>query len=224
MKKLLEFLTKIYINQFRLKCTGTCDLYHISFLDLVLTKADGYITTKTFFKETDRNSYIPTASCHHPKWLGAIPKGQSMRVCCNCAKIEDYVEQSELLINRFKEKGYRATTLMPVQTQVLNMNRQELLIDKPKKSNLNRNNMVFLTEFNRDDRSLIYRSLEKIVRKLQPILLRDKTLVDLLTKQPTFIYHRAPILRNRISPNIYNPPKRVSTFLDSTVFFPRQEV
>lgn len=105
MEKLSEFLTKININQFGLKFTGTCDLHHVNFLDLVLTKADRYITTKTFFKGTDRNGYIPTASCPHPKWLGAIPKGQLMRIRRNCAKTEDYVKQSELLINRFKEKG-----------------------------------------------------------------------------------------------------------------------
>lgn len=92
--------------------------------------------------------------------------------------------------------------------------RQGLLADKPKKPNTNRNNMSFLTEFNRN-----YRSLEKNVRKHFPILLRDKTLVDFLPKQPTFVYRRAPILRNEISLNVYNPPKRISTLLDSSIFF-----
>lgn len=135
----------------------------------------GILLQKTFFKETDRNSYIPMASCHHAKWLGVILKGQLMCIHRNCAKIEDYAEQSELLINRFKEKGYRDTLLVLVQTHVLNKSGQDLLTDKSKKSNLNRNNMAFLTEFSRD-----YRSLEKIVRKHWPILLSGKTLVDLL--------------------------------------------
>lgn len=74
------------------------------------------------------------------------------------------------------------------------------------------NNMAFLTGFNRDYRTDF--------RKHWPIdLLRNKTLASLLPKQPTFIYRRAPIVRSKMSPNIYKPLKKISTFLDSTVFF-----
>lgn len=180
----------------------------------VLTMLNGGIITKTFFKETDRTGYIPTASCHHPKWLGAIPKGQLMHIPWNCTNLNDYVQQSELVVNRFKEKGNHNDLLVPIQAQVTNMDRQCLLRDKLKKSNNHMNKIAFLTNFNRD-----YRSLEHIVRRYWPILLRDKALAGFLPKQPTFIYRRAPTLRYKISPNIYNPPKKLRTFLDTTGFY-----
>lgn len=79
-ESLKSFLSNINNNHYGLKFTINWDLYEQSFLDLVLMKGEQFITTKNFFKETDRNSYIPTAICHHPKWLGGIPKGQLMRV------------------------------------------------------------------------------------------------------------------------------------------------
>lgn len=100
------------------------------------------------------------------------------------------------------------------QTQVLNMDRQCLLEDKLKRSSEIRNNVAFLTDFNRD-----YKSFEQIVRRYWPILLREKTLAGFLPKRPTFIYCRVPILRNRISPNVYNTPKKICTFLDTMGFY-----
>lgn len=51
---LRDFLERLNLNDYGL-------------LELVLFKMEGKINMKTYFKETDQNSYIPTMSCHHKK-------------------------------------------------------------------------------------------------------------------------------------------------------------
>lgn len=69
-----------------------------------------------FFKETDRNCYVPIQSCHHLKWLKAIPNMQIRRICDN---LEDFHTQSEILTNQFIEKGYSHRELTSCKNQVL---------------------------------------------------------------------------------------------------------
>lgn len=87
----------------------------IDYLDLQIFKDKGELCTKTFFKKTDRNVYIPTSSCHHPKWIGNIPKGQLLRIRRNCLRVEDYDIQADILINRFREKGYKPEQLIKLK-------------------------------------------------------------------------------------------------------------
>lgn len=137
-----------------------------------------------------------------------------MRIWRNCANTKDYHQQSEFVVNKLREKSYHDNTLLPIQASVGSMDRQSLLVDKPKRSNRFKDNVTFLTDFSRD-----YKMMEHIIRKYWPILLRDKTLASFLSKHPTFIYWKAPSLRNRISPNVHNPPKKLRTFLDTTGFY-----
>lgn len=44
-----------------------------SILEIIVQ--DWQLVTKTFFKTTDRNGYIPVDSCHHVYWLKSIPRG-----------------------------------------------------------------------------------------------------------------------------------------------------
>lgn len=66
-------------------------------LDLTISKKGNKFETKTYFKTTDRNGFVPTTSCPHPQWIGAIPKGQYMRLRCNCPTNEDFVTQADVL-------------------------------------------------------------------------------------------------------------------------------
>lgn len=146
VEALETFLSNINNNCYGLKFTGNWDLYEISFLALVLVKANGRIQTKTYFKGTDRNSSIPMASCHHPRWLGGVPKGQLMRIMRNCDNMSDYLHQSEIVVNKFKEKGYQNQDLRSIQSQIMDIDRKLLLEDKPKnKSDLDF--IAFLTNF-----------------------------------------------------------------------------
>lgn len=78
----------------------------IHFLDLEIRNTVRGIETKTFFKATDRNSYIPTMSCNFRPWLDNIPRVQFMRMRKNCTQDDDFETQSKMLSKMFRDKGY----------------------------------------------------------------------------------------------------------------------
>lgn len=62
-----SFLERLDHNYYDLGFTGEWSLDQVKFLDIILFKKEGKILTKTYFKDTARNCYIPTTSCHHKK-------------------------------------------------------------------------------------------------------------------------------------------------------------
>lgn len=168
-------------------------------MDLVLTKTHNNITTNTFFKDTNRNGYVPIQSCHHLKWLTAIPKGQYMRIRRNCNSIEDYNTQSAILTNRFSEKGYSSRALNKCQKQVLSMNR-ETLLSKSKKVSF-RADLDFITGFHRQ-----YREVEKYLKST------GLSFKESFTKPDQNLYTRGPQeLETKLHPTFRTPPKTIST-------------
>lgn len=79
-KSLHSFMTQLNNNDWGIKFTYEYSPTSVNFLDLVIFKEHSSLLTKTFFKNTDRNGYIPLDSGHHPKWLKVIPKGQFQRI------------------------------------------------------------------------------------------------------------------------------------------------
>lgn len=107
-------------------------------MDLEIFVEGTHLHTRTHTKkDTDRNGYIPVKSSHRAKWLwlNGIPKGQIMHIRRNCNSMQDFNKQTELLMDRFEEKGYKRKTLNKVKEQVKNMNREELLETKTREGN-----------------------------------------------------------------------------------------
>lgn len=77
----------------------------IHFLDLKLQLVDGDIIRSTYFKETDRNGFISTNSCHHGAWLRSVPRSQFLRLRRNCTNQDDFLQEASILKKRFLEKG-----------------------------------------------------------------------------------------------------------------------
>lgn len=96
-------------NRYGMTFTGKWHTETIDYLDLEIFKNRGELCTKTFFKKTERNGYIPISSCHHPKWIGNIPKGQLLRIRRNCHLLEDFDIQADTLIKRFRKRTTRRT-------------------------------------------------------------------------------------------------------------------
>lgn len=81
------------------------------------------------------------------------------------------------------------------------MDRDSLLTNtQPRKY---KGDLAFIRGFHRQ-----YKEVDNIFKKHWPILLKDKYLGSLLRTKPKFIYRRAPGLRNKIAPNIPDPPKQ----------------
>lgn len=168
--------------------------------------------TRTYFKNVDRNGYVSTRSCYHSRWIGAIPKGQVIRVKRNCHDKKDYLSQSDKLIERFNEKGFKRKDLTKTWDEIGKRERNEFLTQKQKKEQ--QVDMAFITGYHTQ-----YKSVEKIVRKYWPILLKNPILSKTLPKRPLFMYRKAPGIRNRIAKNVLDPPKRPTTFLERKGFF-----
>ena len=206
-----QFLNGLDYNDYGLRFTATSSLVSINYLDLNLFKSGNRVSTRTYFKSTDRNAFVPVNSCHHPKWLSTIPKGQYMRIRRNCDTTTDFQSQSLILTEKFKEKGYLPQALEKTALQVATMDREQLLTSK-KKAPFS-GELAFFSGFHRQ-----YKSIENIFKKYWSILLKDNDLVAILPPKPKFVYRRAPGLRNMIAPNVPDPPPRPPTFLDGSGF------
>lgn len=168
--------------------------------------------TRTFFKDVDRNGYISTRSCHHPGWIKAISKGHFAHIRRNCDLDEDYWTQSGILLDKFLEKGYNRSELQKIRLEVSNANNNHVT-NKKKKDNQFK--LAFVTGYNVD-----YKQVEKLVIKYWPILLKDSTLNNILPRRPSFIYRKAPGLRNMIAKNVVEPPQEPQKkFLDTIGFY-----
>lgn len=209
----LEFLAKIGTNRFGISFSESFSYQQIYFLDLTLFREGNKLLTRTFFKDVDRNGYIPLTSCHHPRWLGGIPKSQLLRIRRNCSNLSDYNLQANIILKRFQEKGYSLENLERIKQTVGEMDRNDLFRSREKREQ-NDYSLSFFTGFNRQ-----YRDLEKIVKRHWPLLLQDNDLKKVLPKQPRFIYTKPPTLRLQLAHNVIDPPRKVLTFLDSVGFY-----
>lgn len=153
-----EFLQTLNINRYGLTFPGKWNNHKIDYLDLEIFKRDEGLHTRTFFKATDRNGYMPMSSCHHPQWKGNIPKGQLLRIRRNCNTIEDFSIQVDLLIEQFQEKSYNLDHLLKLKTAIAGMDRKSLLCKSKRKQN--QTHMAFVTGFNSQ-----YKDLEHIMKK-----------------------------------------------------------
>lgn len=153
-------------------------------------------------------------SCHHRPWLSSIPKSQFMRLRRNCSDPHVFRAQAKILTDRFLEKGYSIESLLSVLNEVENMNRDSLLQDKLPQANPNSHpssniGVPFVTTY-----SLQHRSIKKIISKHWHIINSDNVLKDILPNRPQVVFRGAPSLRNRIIPNILDPPVKKLTFFD----------
>lgn len=99
----------------------------IQFLDLQIGIKDGVLVTKTFFKATDRNSFIPVDSCHHAPWLKSVPRSQMVRLRQNFTSDQEFLEQASQLRSRFLEKGYQSAELDVEVQNTFHLDREVLL-------------------------------------------------------------------------------------------------
>lgn len=108
---LSEFMCSRNMNNRGIHLSYEVSCKEFNFLDLKISVRGDSFVTSTFFKSTDRNSYIPMDSCHHAFWLRSVPKSQYMRLKRNCTEQEEFLVQAETLTQRFLEKGYLMKSL-----------------------------------------------------------------------------------------------------------------
>lgn len=210
MPSLQTFMDGLNANNKNIELTWTISYHQIIFLDLEIFKGEGVFHTRNHFKTTDRNAYIPLTSCYHKSWLCNIPRGQFIRLRRNCTSDDDFLVQSQVLADRFKEKGYSEALVNAEIAKVLAIDRNTVVEDKVKsiEDNTNVSSYRIILDYN-----IQYKKLEHIIAKHWPILKGDRTLGPVLPDHPRFIYRKAPSLRDRVAPGVIDPPKTVTSRL-----------
>lgn len=213
---LRSFFQRLNMNQKNIKLEHQISETKIQFLDLEIELTANIISTKTFFKPVERNSYIPVTSCHYEPWLINIPKGQFIRLRRNCSENIDYLKQAQWIGKRFEEKGYNKCFIEEKITEVNQTSREALIQDKIK-VNDKTDDIPLIMDF-----SVQHRRMERIIKRHWSILKTDTTLANILPEKLRLIYRRAPTLRDIIAKNVPNPPKRITdlTFFQGKGFYP----
>lgn len=130
MHSFQSFMQERNVNDRGILLNFQASTEEIHFLNLNIKVVDGQFTTTTYFKETDRNSYIPLSSCHHRSWPKSIPKSKFQWVHRNGTNLIDYFSQAEVLKNRFLKSGYDPSDIDVAMKQGANLDRKSILIKK----------------------------------------------------------------------------------------------
>ena len=215
-ESLIQFFNKLNLNQKNIVLTYTIDEKTIQFLDLEITLEAELITTKTYFKPVERNSYIPVDSCHHDPWLINIPKGQLVRIRRNCTDSQTFLEQAKMIGEKFVNKGYDDSFIQTQIQNVLEIPRETLIEDRIKNKDMD-DQVPIILNYN-----VQHKQLENIFKRHWSILQADKQLQCILPSMPRIIYRRAPSLRDLVAKNIPDPPTKSNTltFFQGKGFFP----
>lgn len=133
--ELLGFMESLNNNNRGIVLNFETTKEEINFLDLKVSIREKRFVNTTFFKPTDRNSYIPLDSCHHGSWLKAVRKIQFLQLRRNCSEVAAFYIQAKVLHNRFVEKGYNSNSLQTTISSVRNLDRMSLLTERPRDGN-----------------------------------------------------------------------------------------
>lgn len=163
-----------------------------------------------FFKGTDRNLFIPTDSCHFNPWLRSVPKSQYMRLRRNCSDPGEFLVQAEVLTTKFLDKVYQQDFLVDTLVTVKTMNRADLLVEREPRVDGGFNmDVPFVTSY-----SLQHKSIKQLVSKHWHIVNNDVVLKGMFPDKSRVIFRGVPSLRNRVVPNVLDPPTISRGFLD----------
>lgn len=212
---LTDFCFRLNTNTKNIKLTWEISTDKINFLDLLIKKEENFLTTQTYFKTVDRNSYLPLDSCHHNTWLENIPKGQLIRLRRNCSDKQTYMKQAEMIGERFIQKGYKTAFIEEKIQDIAHVDRDALIKDTTKKID-DKERVPIIMDFN-----VQHKHVEKIFKKHWDILKTDRHLSTILPERPKFTYRRAPTLRDNLAKNVLDPPpKKTFSFFEGKGYYP----
>lgn len=180
----------------------------IHFWDLKISVRGDLFITSTFFKSTDRNSYILVDSCHHASWLRSVPKSQYMRLKRNCTEPEEFLVQAGTLTYRFLDKRHSKESLFDTLNQVMLLDRADLLKEISQgQGGDNVFKTPFITSFSNQ-----HQNINHFINKHWHILGNNRILNTILPVKPWVVFPGVPSLGDKLAPNVLNPPKNKPYF------------
>lgn len=119
----MKYVDGLNSNNIYIKLDRHWSKEQVNYLNVSVMLKNNLLITKVYFKPTDRNSYLPIHSGHHPLWLKNISKGPSDA---------DFESQTQVIKKKHMEKGYKAPHLDRVFEEVDQITQEIYLIDKGK--------------------------------------------------------------------------------------------
>lgn len=164
----LYFMSTLNANNIGIKLSYEASYSNIHFLDLEIFVSNKQLVTKTFFKATDRNRYIPVDSCHHSAWLKSMPRSQFLWIRRNCTDLRDFYHQADILKSSFLDRGYQSSDIDEEIHQISLIDRNTLISEQPKSKQDSLYKWSFFTTF-----SIQHRQIKNIIHKHWKILKND---------------------------------------------------
>lgn len=131
-----------------------------------------------------------------------------MMLKLNCTDSEQFLTQDEVLTQKFLDKGYTKEALSDTLDQVRLMDRAELLkVRPPLQEGGDKIGVPFITNFSNQ-----HHSIKHIVNKHWHILGNDRLLKTILPPKPQVVFRGVPSLRDKLAPNIIDPPTNIPHF------------
>lgn len=176
-------------------------MQEIHFLDTTIKIQDGRIDTTLYRKPTDRQTYLHASSYHPKHTKQSIVYSQALRYSRICSNSTDRDSHLRDLQQTFLELKYPADEVRQQINRARLIPRENLLQDRPKKEN-NRTPLVITY-------SSQVKTVQRIIRDLQPLLDNDSSLSQALGGRPFIAYRQPPNLKQLLTHN--NTTTRLNT-------------
>ncbi|XP_056372514.1 proheparin-binding EGF-like growth factor isoform X1 [Hyla sarda] len=202
-----EFMLYINDNDLNLRFTSQFSATSIPFLDIMLCapqdQSENKMIVKPYRKESAGNTILQATSCHPRHVTRNIPYGEWVRLRRNCLQDEVFEQESVLLHNRLRARGYDDTTLKNAYEKAKELNRVDLIASGSKKSSKRnaqtKNKLpVCVTSYSKQ-----FRTISNILQKYLPILENDNALFNYDKSRIRVVSRRGPFLGSKLSPSLF---------------------
>lgn len=163
----------------------------VHFLDVTIMLKESQLTTTIYSKPTDSHIYLNTSSSHPEHVIKNIPKGQLLRLRRICSSTTDFIQQCNIYINYFINRGYKKEKLETLAKDMIKLNRDELLKTKDK---IKRDTQIIFTCTWHPKLT----KLSQILRQHYFFLKNDTSLSNIFTEIPMVAFRRKKTIRNHV--------------------------
>lgn len=203
--ELSAFQDFLNVKSEHLRFTGAFNENAINFLDILISKDDGFLKNDLYTKPTDKNTMLHGKSYHPTSLKRSLPTSQFNRVRRVCSSDQDYALRSAQMSQRFRERDYDESWIQAASDRFKNMGQEECLDNKRQAKTDKR--LTCVSQY-----SPLSNEFENIVRKHWPILCSDPALRDASFRHPPrFAYKRSPNISNLVV-RADQPPEKPASF------------
>ena len=135
LEELKQFHTIINELHPDISFTVEYDITKLPFLDILMIKENGKITTDIYFKDTDSKQYLNFQSCHPRHTKTSIPYNLARRICTIVSDNKTRNIRLGELTTALKRRGFPRSLIKSGIEKALSIPRQELLKTKSKQQN-----------------------------------------------------------------------------------------